>query len=90
MMMNPADVAHKRFVVRWRGYDPTEVEAFLRAVADQQQRLIERLSAATVSAPSAELAALLDRLDRTVRELGSLRAAPTMRIVPPAQVQALR
>ena len=87
--MNPADVAHKRFVMRWRGYDTAEVEAFLRAVADQQQRLIERLSTVTIPAPSPELRELLERLDRTVRELGSLRAAP-MRMVPPAQLQVLR
>ncbi len=88
--MNPADVAHKRFVMRWRGYDTAEVEAFLRAVADQQQRLIERLSVATSPTPSPELGALLERLDRTVRELGSLGAGPTMRMVPSARVQARR
>ena len=43
-MLNPTTIANKRFLVRWRGYDTAEVEAFLRAVADDQQRLIRYLS----------------------------------------------
>lgn len=39
-MLSPASIANKRFVVRWRGYDTGEVEAFLRAVADDQQRIL--------------------------------------------------
>ncbi len=45
-MLGPTNIANKRFLVRWRGYDATEVEAFLRAVADDQQRLIQHLSRA--------------------------------------------
>jgi DivIVA domain-containing protein len=45
-MLGPNIIASKRFLVRWRGYDPQEVEAFLRAVADDQQRLIQYLSQA--------------------------------------------
>jgi DivIVA domain-containing protein len=43
-MLGPTNIANKRFLVRWRGYDAAEVEAFLRAVADDQQRLIQYLS----------------------------------------------
>jgi len=45
-MLGPTNIANKRFLVRWRGYDTAEVEAFLRAVADDQQRLIQHLSRA--------------------------------------------
>ena len=45
-MLGPNIIANKRFLVRWRGYDTAEVEAFLRAVADDQQRLIQYLSQA--------------------------------------------
>ena len=45
-MLGPTNIANKRFLMRWRGYDTEEVEAFLRAVADDQQRLIQHLSRA--------------------------------------------
>ena len=45
-MLGPNIIASKRFLMRWRGYDTQEVEAFLRAVADDQQRLIQYLSKA--------------------------------------------
>lgn len=45
-MLGPTNIANKRFLVRWRGYDTAEVEAFLRAVADDQQRLLQQLSRA--------------------------------------------
>jgi DivIVA domain-containing protein len=45
-MLGPNIIASKRFLMRWRGYDTQEVEAFLRAVADDQQRLIQYLSQA--------------------------------------------
>jgi DivIVA domain-containing protein len=46
---NPDEIALKKFVIRWRGYDTREVEAFLRAVAVDFRRLIDRLADADVA-----------------------------------------
>ena len=41
-IFDPEEIALKRFVIRWRGYDTREVETFLRAVAVDFRRLIDR------------------------------------------------
>jgi DivIVA domain-containing protein len=46
---DPEEIALKKFVIRWRGYDTREVEAFLRAVAVDFRRLIDRVADADVA-----------------------------------------
>lgn len=43
MPISPDEISAKRFVVTLRGYDRSEVESFLRAVARDQSRLIRRV-----------------------------------------------
>lgn len=43
MVLSPDQIADKRFVITFRGYDQPEVEVFLRAVADDYRRLSEEL-----------------------------------------------
>jgi DivIVA domain-containing protein len=39
--LTPEEIATKRFVTTWRGYDPHAVSAFLRRVADDYRALLE-------------------------------------------------
>ena len=48
-IFDPEEIALKKFVIRWRGYDTREVEAFLRAVAVDFRRLIGRVAEADVT-----------------------------------------
>jgi DivIVA domain-containing protein len=70
------EIALKKFVIRWRGYDTREVEAFLQAVAVDFRRLIDRLADADVM--KADLAdaglAEADPSDATGDELARARA----------------
>jgi DivIVA domain-containing protein len=43
MPIPPEEIAGKRFLVTLRGYDRSEVDAFLRAVAAEQNRLLRRI-----------------------------------------------
>ena len=65
-IFEPDEIALKRFVVRWRGYDTREVETFLRAVAVDFRRLIEKAGAENDDAVSTEeqLAGVRDELSR--------------------------
>ena len=46
---DPEEIALKKFVIRWRGYDTREVEAFLRAVAVDFRQLVDRVADADVT-----------------------------------------
>jgi DivIVA domain-containing protein len=76
-IFDPEEIALKRFVIRWRGYDTREVETFLRAVAVDFRRLIDR-TATRDELLSAEgqfadvrddLHQLLSRVDQAVAQL---------------------
>jgi DivIVA domain-containing protein len=44
-IFQPDEIAEKRFLTRWRGYDTREVERFLRVVAVDFRRLIDKTAA---------------------------------------------
>ena len=50
-IFDPEEIALKKFVIRWRGYDTREVETFLRAVAVDFRRLIDHLEPPTSRTP---------------------------------------
>jgi DivIVA domain-containing protein len=76
-IFDPEEIALKKFVVRWRGYDTREVETFLRAIAVDFRRLIDRAAAADQPATTGddlaevrdELSRLSSQLDRTLAGL---------------------
>jgi DivIVA domain-containing protein len=76
-IFDPDEIALKKFVVRWRGYDTREVETFLRAIAVDFRRLIDRAAAADQPATTGddlaevrdELSGLSSRLDRALAGL---------------------
>ncbi len=76
-IFNPEEIELKKFVIRWRGYDTREVETFLRAVAVDFRRLIDRTAAADQPTSTGddlaevrdELNRLSSRLDRTLAGL---------------------
>ena len=73
-IFDPEEIALKKFVIRWRGYDTREVETFLRAVAVDFRRLIDHLAAADqpevtgqqVAEVRDELSRLSSQLDRAL------------------------
>ena len=69
-IFDPEEIALKKFVIRFRGYDTREVETFLRAVAVDFRRLIKY--AAAVDQPDAagpELSQVRDELNRLSSQL---------------------
>ncbi len=60
MRMTPLDVQSHSFARRWRGYDPDEVDAFLRIVSEDYEGLVRE---------TASQADRLYRLERRVEEL---------------------
>lgn len=54
MTFTPDQIASKRFVSTFRGYDPPEVEAFLRAVAQEYRLLCDEFSRRQEDRPAAE------------------------------------
>jgi DivIVA domain-containing protein len=76
-IFDPEEIALKKFVVRWRGYDTREVETFLRAIAVDFRRLIDGAAAADQPATTGddlaevrdELSRLSSRLDRALAGL---------------------
>lgn len=60
MRMTPLDVQSHSFAKRWRGYDPDEVDAFLRIVAEDYENLIRE---------NESQADRLWRLERRIEEL---------------------
>jgi DivIVA domain-containing protein len=79
MRFEPEQIALKKFVVRWRGYDTQEVEAFLRAVAEDFRRVLDQAAEGdgARSAPAGdeladvrdELKTLLARVDVAIDRL---------------------
>jgi DivIVA domain-containing protein len=64
-IFEPEEIALKKFVIRWRGYDTREVETFLRAVAVDFRRLLDHMAAADESATTGDdLAEVRDELNR--------------------------
>jgi DivIVA domain-containing protein len=79
-IFGPEEIELKKFVIRWRGYDTREVETFLRAVAVDFRRLLDRTAAAdqpaTTGEQLAEVRGELNRLSsRLDRALAGLEAA---------------
>ncbi len=76
-IFDPEEIALKRFVIRWRGYDTREVETFLRAVAVDFRRLIDRTATSEPPASAEDqfadvrddLNKLLSRVDQAVSRL---------------------
>ena len=76
-IFDPEEIALKRFVIRWRGYDTREVDTFLRAVAVDFRRLIDRTAASDQPASAEDqfadvrddLNKLLSRVDQAVSRL---------------------
>lgn len=62
MRMTPLDVQSHSFAKRWRGYDPDEVDAFLRIVSEDYEGLVRE---------NATLTDRLYRLERRVEELSA-------------------
>lgn len=62
MRMTPLDVQSHAFARRWRGYDPDEVDAFLRIVAEDYEGLVRETESQ---------ADRLYRLERRVEELSA-------------------
>lgn len=62
MRMTPLDVQSHSFARRWRGYDPDEVDAFLRIVSEDYEALVRETESQ---------ADRLYRLERRVEELSS-------------------
>lgn len=78
MPFSPEEISSKHFVVTLRGYDRAEVDAYLRAVASDQTRLLRRISElespsgrseGPVEAGDGDLARLLDDALRAMTEL---------------------
>jgi cell division initiation protein len=61
MKMTPLDVQQQEFKSRFRGYDPEEVEAFLRTVSEAMEELVK------------ENATLKEQLEATQGQLQGLR-----------------
>jgi DivIVA domain-containing protein len=75
-IFSPEEIELKKFVIRWRGYDAREVEAFLRAVAVDFRRLIDRAAAADQPTSTGdELAQVRDELNRLSSRLDQTLAA---------------
>jgi DivIVA domain-containing protein len=69
-IFDPEEIALKKFVIRWRGYDTREVETFLRAVAVDFRRLIDHVAAADQPAATGQdLAEVRDELNRLSSQL---------------------
>jgi DivIVA domain-containing protein len=69
-IFEPEEIALKKFVIRWRGYDTREVETFLRAVAVDFRRLVDHLGAADQpDATGPEISGLRDELNRLSSQL---------------------
>jgi DivIVA domain-containing protein len=65
MIFQPDEISEKRFVIRWRGYDTREVETFLRAVAVDFRRLIDKTATGGQPVPAEDqLAEVRDELSR--------------------------
>lgn len=62
MRMTPLDVQNHSFAKSWRGYDPDEVDAFLRIVSEDYEALVRE---------NATQADRLYRLERRVEELSA-------------------
>lgn len=62
MRMTPLDVQSHSFAKRWRGYDPDEVDAFLRIIAEDYENLIRE---------NEGQADRLWRLERRIEELSA-------------------
>jgi cell division initiation protein len=62
MRMTPLDVQSHSFARRWRGYDPDEVDAFLRIVAEDYEGLVRETESQ---------AERLYRLERRLEELSA-------------------
>jgi DivIVA domain-containing protein len=69
-IFDPEEIALKKFVVRWRGYDTREVETFLRAVGVDFRRLIDYMAAADQPDTTGhELAEVRDEMSRLSSQL---------------------
>lgn len=101
MPISPDEIAGKRFVVTLRGYDRAEVDSYLRALAADQTRLLDRIkdleavssrgsTAGGSGAPETILEQAIEALTGLRRSLGDgPPAAPAAsRAVRPAKVQA--
>lgn len=62
MRMTPLDIQSHAFAHRWRGYDPGEVDAFLRIIAEDYENLVRE---------NASQADRLWRLERRIEELSA-------------------
>ena len=65
MKMTPLDVQQQEFKTRFRGYDPEEVEAFLRTVSEAMEDLVK------------ENAVMKEQLEATQGQLQGLRQKET-------------
>ena len=82
-IFQPDEIALKRFVIRWRGYDTREVETFLRAVAVDFRRLLDKTETGSqAGSPGDQLADVRDelsrlssRLDAAIAGVGAASAA---------------
>jgi DivIVA domain-containing protein len=75
-IFEPEEIALKRFVIRWRGYDTREVETFLRAVAADFRRLIDHAEkGAQPPASEDQFAELRNELNRLSSNLDRALAA---------------
>ena len=95
MPFSPEEISSKHFVVTLRGYDRAEVDAYLRALASDQARMLRRISELESSPDRREdpgasgdgdMARLLDDALRAITELrrhlpdvGATKAAGTAR-----------
>lgn len=98
MPISPDEIAGKRFVVTLRGYDRAEVDSYLRALAADQTRLLDRIkdleavssrgsTAGGSGAPETILEQAIEALTGLRRSLGDGPPAAS-RAVQPAKVHA--
>jgi DivIVA domain-containing protein len=85
-IFDPEEIALKKFVIRWRGYDTREVETYLRAVAVDFRRLLDHMAAADEPATTGEqFAEVRDELNRLSSRLdGALVGLGAGEFVEPA------
>jgi len=67
MAFRPDEIATKRFVTRWRGFDRGDVQDFLRVVAGDYRDLLSQLSGTPEAGDRIDLT--LSRLEALVSEL---------------------
>lgn len=96
MALVPEEIAGKQFIVGLRGYDRDEVQAFLRAVAEELRRLHLELETARIPAPDSpealgtQVAAVMRSAQEQAKELRQAAMTEVAGAVEEAKAEAVR